>query len=149
MFLFHMLMHIRLGLGLGFYEVKGPEGTTRCFDGSAYSFFFKPGKSNDLMIFFQGGGLYFNCFFLANPDPNTIIGFCFDVFTCSGLQRLKLFRNKASFCVNQKVDASGIQNTLKCRTKRGVKMALPPPGGAADAHTTVFSIFLHSHSSRS
>lgn len=47
------------------------------------------------------------------------------------------------------VDAWGTQNTLKCRTKRGVTSLRPPPGGAAPVMSIVSAISFQKSLSRS
>ena len=51
-------------LSAGWNQMK-PGGETSCSDGSAYSFFVRPGDPNKLMVYFEGGGA---CWFRKNCD---------------------------------------------------------------------------------
>ena len=42
------------------WNIIEPGGDTICSDGSAYKFFVRPGTSNKLMVYFQGGGACWN-----------------------------------------------------------------------------------------
>ena len=54
------------GLAPG-WNVIEPEGDTVCSDGSPYRFFVRPGASDKLMVFFQGGGA---CWTGGSCDPD-------------------------------------------------------------------------------